>query len=398
MLQRAIHPAKLVLSWIPVAAISIGVLLANGCVPKAMDTQNSAVKTTDIAHSSVKWQSIGNCWLYAVAGWTESVSMVNGKAVDFSESYLTYLYFEEQLLRNPNIKELVTGGSWYEGSRLILKYGLMLEGDFIPSEANQACSLTQGKALATINKALASGEVRANPSPAKIRALLDSAFGVKMSSLKSKIINPASIRLVSVNGSRPAPNLQEELNRWDGEQWYNDQVYSVPQGVPAGPLALNAEHKALLKRVMRAMNDHKPVLITWFVDFNAASNGIFSLETLVKAGKPGRQGGHITVLEDYVAHGVDPQTGKRFQTTEGENSPELKRLAAEYGSIDYFVVKNSWGGADRPDRPSYMHDNELGFTRLNANYIFGSIPVAPTETSRPRNTSVLNEFIMPANY
>jgi len=323
--------------------------------------------------------------------------MVNGMKADYSESYLTYLYFEEQILENPNIREIQTGGFWESGAELMLKHGLMLEGDFIPKEQAFTCSVVQGKALQVINAALASGSIKSNPSPANIRKLMNSAFGVNLDSLKSHVINTADVKLASVNGSKPAPTLRDELLRWSGTRWQNSAIYTLPQQVPVGPLALSSQNQQLLRQVMRALNDHKPVVMNWFVDFNAMVAGTFSIENLIKAGKAGRQGGHMTVIEDYVAHGVDPRTGKPFQTTEGENSPELKRLAAEFGVIDYFVVKNSWGGADRTDRSSYVHDKEAGFTRLNASYIFGAIPALAT-TGKDYLTTGLSEFIMPRGY
>ena len=54
-------------------------------------------------------------------------------------------------------------------------------------------------------------------------------------------------------------------------------------------------------------HDRQPVVITWSVDFNALENqagerqGSFNLTTLREAGRPGGQGGHMTVLEDYAA-------------------------------------------------------------------------------------------------
>jgi hypothetical protein len=171
--------------------------------------------------------------------------------------------------------------------------------------------------------------------------------------------------------------------------------------MPKGPFQLNVENKALLKRVKKALNARKPVVMSWYVDFNAMDeNGIFSIETLKKAGVPGRQGGHMTVIEDYVAHGIDPATGKAFKTTEGTVTAELKKLALEYGEIDYFVVKNSWGGQERNDRASYTHDKKKGFTRLEASYIFGAMPTVNEETGKPDGgvSGGLNEFILPAGY
>ena len=65
--------------------------------------------------------------------------------------------------------------------------------------------------------------------------------------------------------------------------------------------------RASLKRVQEALHASAPVVITWDVEFNAMENGnnerrgSFNKKTLEEAGKPGRQGGHMTVLEDYAA-------------------------------------------------------------------------------------------------
>ena len=113
---------------------------------------------------------------------------------------------------------------------------------------------------------------------------------------------------------------------------------------------------------MRALNDGEPVVLEWFVDFNAMDyRGIFSLDQLAYNGV-GRQGFHQTVIEDYVVELVDPQTGEVYgEIGEGEVSEEQQELAVRHGRFKYLIVKNSWG-ANRPDRGSYTVDGEKGFS------------------------------------
>src|SRR5262245_1995913 len=55
---------------------------------------------TDVNQSDVKRQSIGNCWLYATASWSESLNKSatpNDPIPNFSESYWTYWHWFEQI-------------------------------------------------------------------------------------------------------------------------------------------------------------------------------------------------------------------------------------------------------------------------------------------------------------
>ena len=63
-------------------------------------TQTSSLDTVNIPHSSVKWQSIGNCWAYAALGWVESMLLRGPELVqpNFSETYVTYPHYELQLM------------------------------------------------------------------------------------------------------------------------------------------------------------------------------------------------------------------------------------------------------------------------------------------------------------
>lgn len=386
------------------APLLIGTALAfssMACVNRTFQpTSKSGITTTNIRHTPPKWQSIGNCWLYAVIGWSESLAMYNGRKEDFSESYLTYHYFAEQLLRYNDSSQINTGGTWFKARDLILNYGLMREGDFLPNENGQTYSTTQKTALDYINKSMTSGKLSTDRSEQSVYAELDAAFGVNMNSLKTKVINANEVQVANKRGNAPTKTLLQELNNWTSIYWDLPEAYNDVTQLPKGPFALSKENADLLKRVKRALNDRKPVIMSWYVDFNALDNsGIFSMENLIAKRKPGRQGGHMTVIEDYVAHGTNPATQQPFTTPEGSTSAELKKLALEYGEIDYFVVKNSWGGAERLDRSSYVHDNEKGFTRLNASYIFGAMPMTDEDGATNGGIATsLTEFILPAGY
>lgn len=57
----------------------------------------------------------------------------------------------------------------------------------------------------------------------------------------------------------------------------------------------------IVTRVQRALQDRQPVIISWYVDFAALdAQGRF----FAPPAQPGRQGGHMTVLEDYQINEV----------------------------------------------------------------------------------------------
>src|SRR5688572_21218984 len=121
------------------------------------------------------------------------------------------------------------------------------------------------------------------------------------------------------------------------------------------------------------MHRAQPVIITWFVDFKAMENGegeprgSFNMTTLGEAG-PGRQGGHMTVLEDYQARlpdGTLLRAGVTLDRQDPEQAALLERALDSGTEVLFLRVKNSWGAA-RPDRafapgmPGY-HDLYLDY-------------------------------------
>lgn len=364
----------------------------------------SSTKTVNIPHTSVKWQSIGNCWAYAAAGWIESMMLRTGEqdVLDVSETYITYRHYEQQLAYTFS-EELETGGTFQQATRLILTYGLMSEADFAPDEANSTKSIRQKTATDILNESIAFGPLSRSRSKSVVRAELDRAFGVNMQELESKIIDPGSI-LVSTGRGR-TEKLSNVMANWREVSWPID-FRSYPEsplpGMSARPIRnadATEEQIALLRRAMRALNAGYPVVLNWFVDFNGMDQeGIFSLESLQEKGL-GRQGYHSTVAEDYTAEGFDPFEGRYFTTPEGEVSDSLKTTAARFGIPTSFIIKNSWGGAERLDRNSYLKDGEKGYHKLKTNYLFAFIPQLNEETQNFQGfTTGLNGIILPPGF
>jgi hypothetical protein len=364
---------------------------------------SSSLETVNLPHTSVKWQSIGNCWAYAAIGWVESM-MLRNEALgqpNFSETYITYRHYELQLT-DTSLQELQTGGSFQEAAEITARYGLINEGDFAPEEANASKSERQKKATNYLNESLKTGILSQTRNPNAIRAELDTAFGVKLDLVKDKIISASSIN-VGVGRGAVAP-LDEVMLSWREVYWpvayedYPDARISKPRPQWNGEMT-DAQIR-VMRRVMRAMNANYPVVINWFVDFRAMDQkGMFGLKTLAEYQGSGRQGYHSTVLEDYVAEGIDPMTNLPFETPEGETTDEAKSLAARFGMVKSLIVKNSWGGSERIDRPSYQRDGEKGYHKLGIDYLLAFLPRYEENSDEFQGyTTGVNGFLLPPGF
>lgn len=380
--------AQAVRAW-PILRLSLGLTLAPFAVTAACSSEPKTASkplVTDVAHSQVKNQSIGNCWLYAAAAWAESLHLAaTGEEVDLSESYWTWWHFYDQMVGNANITALQTGGWWGTSNGLISKHGYLLEGEFIEEEASISRSARQQAATSYINQQLQTGgalATAASRTPENVRAQLDLAFGTDMASAEA-MARPASGLVV---GKKPNGSPISLLDVAGGDQALAWRQYNYPvvtgQTTPIAPIT-HASRKALLKRVMKALNDRQPVVMTLMIDFNAwdKPTGTFDLSTLEAATQTGQQGGHMLVLEDYAVDNV-PGVGS---IEEGDVSDELKAKALE-GDLRHLVVKNSWStgvtnGYHRFTR-GYL-DAQLGWKNAN-----GALDYYTT----------LGSFILPPGY
>jgi hypothetical protein len=364
---------------------------------------------TDVEHTAVERQSIGNCWLYAQATWAESMSLsATGEELDISQSYWTYWHWFDQVTGFFQPSEIQTGGFQFTAHQIVRDRGLMLEENFVPEDALSEMSDRQAAALSAINAALASGELQGADgvrvreifddawglSP-EVRAQLDRAFGADgeqtlrqgASVEGTAILDPATVQVrytERFGGQTQAvdASLLDAISGWSEVRY------------PFGDTA----RRDFLRRVQLALHDRQPVVLTWDVDFNALENsdperqGSFNLTTLSEAGRPGGQGGHMTVLEDYAAETAEfglLEAGVTLDPDDPAGAARLEAALRADSQITLLRTKNSWG-ASRPDRefaPGFP-----GYHDLWMDYLNGPIPFCPDATD-PTNETCAGESV-----
>ncbi len=414
------------LSFGALVAIGLGAG-AMGCSAVAVDgeVEEEGVSVDDITQTTdtkVKRQSIGNCWLYAVASWVEAINKrQTGTDLNTSESYWTYWHWFEQLANGRGSTEISTGGSYGTAAGLIDRYGIMTEKDFIPEETEAEMSARQSSALDTINASLKNGALKdpaVRTDRAKVRAELDKAW---------RLTPEVVTKLNNVFGAGVTRTLDRSFtNRQPG----NSVLRARDLEVRLFNFATNRENKATLKdaigtgswvrsgpkafheenypssadgrrkfqiAVQQSLHAGVPVIISWKVDFNALSTDAkFSIEELTRRG-PGRQGGHMTVATDYQVKLVD---GKLLKAGENVTDTNLLRSALEPAAqVEFFRVKNSWG-AIRPDR--WLEAAKPGYHDLTTGYMNGPIKECTEKNGTsdpndcPRNVSPWWDAVLPA--
>jgi len=415
------------------SASAVGCAAEPGSGDEATDeeTGSSTDDITQVDHSKVKRQSIGNCWLYAATSWLEALNKAaTGTEANTSESWLTYWHWYEQLANGRAGSEISTGGSYATAADLIVRYGITLEKDFIASEADAEMSNRQSSALNAVNAQLKNGgplkDAITRRDRKAIRAELDKAWGLDAATVArinnvfgesvtrtldrstaavrataaNKIIAPKDFTVQLKDPTTKQPiraTLADALGRSSGGWW-------APR---EGKLAWNEVNypsdtrgrREFWKRVQRALHDGQPVITSWKVDFNAlSSSSVFSFAELQRRG-PGRQGGHMTVMHDYQAE--VPGVGL-LKAGEQATREQMDKALSDDTKLVFVRVKNSWGGI-RPDRwneaaiPGY-HDLELAY--LNGPIKECSTEDAPTNpaTQCTRQVTPLWDVVLPAGY
>jgi hypothetical protein len=384
---------------------------------------------TQVSHTKVKRQSIGNCWLYAATSWAEALNKrATGQEKNTSESWLTYWHWFEQIANGGASNEISTGGSYGTAADLMVRYGLMMEGDFIPSEVEAEMSSRQSSALNKINDSLKNGVLKdaaARRDRKVVRRELDLAWGLDAQVVRrinavfgdgvartldrsTAASNAAAANKVITPKSFPAKlkdpqsgqlingTLADALGRSTG--WF---------GPREGRLAWNevnypydaTSRRAFWKRVQKALHDEMPVVTSWKVDFNAlSSQSVFSMAELQRRG-PGKQGGHMTVFHDYQAE--VPGVGL-LKAGERATEAQMQAALADGTKIQFMRVKNSWGGI-RPDR--WETAAIAGYHDLEMAYLNGPIKECPEDPSGivdpsrcTRDVTPLWDVVLPAGY
>ncbi len=401
---------------------SLSAASAMGCATEVDDeaTTNDENEIVNVPQTDVERQSIGNCWLYAHASWIESMNKsATGADFDVSQSYWTYWHWFDQIAGGFS-SEISTGGNWTTANNIIKKYGLMAEKDFIFADTLNEMSSRQATALDALNASLKSGALKdsaARRDKKKVRQEMDRAWGLsaEQSAMLDRVFGSTVTRTFASSASNAGTSI---LRAQDF-----DVSYSPGPGQPLVRRKLTQamnewrqvyysgfDRRGFLLRVQKALHAEQPVVITWFVDFNAMENGqnerrgSFNMTTLNQYG-PGRQGGHMTVLEDYQAKLSDGTVLKAGVTLD-PNKPADKRLLDRAldpsTDVQFLRVKNSWGAA-RPDRA--FAPGMPGYHDLYLDYLNGPVKRCTTNaagetdtTNCPYDQTPLQNVVLPPGY
>jgi hypothetical protein len=423
--------------WLTIASmLALAAVTTVGCAADERDdaamgdeTGSATDDITQVSHTKVKRQSIGNCWLYATASWYEALNKAaTGVEKNTSESWLTYWHWYEQLANGRASNEISTGGSYGTAAGLINRYGIVMEDDFIAGEAEAEMSKRQSTALEKVNASLKSGALKeaiTRRDTLAIRKELDAAWGLDPVVSKridtvfgaavtrtldrsayasgraasNKIIRakdfPAQLK-DPTTGTKVNVSLQDAIGKSSG--WYGPREGKFAWNEADYPFDA-AGRRAFWKRVQRALHDGQPVITSWKVDFNAlSSKSVFSFDELQRRG-PGRQGGHMTVLHDYQAE--VPGLGL-LKAGEPATADQMTQALADGTTIQFVRVKNSWGGI-RPDR--WSEAAVPGYHDLEMKYLEGPIKECSegadgkTDTTKcTRSVTPLWDVVLPAGY
>ena len=391
------------------------------------ETGSSTDDITQVNHSKVKRQSIGNCWLYAAAGWLESLNKAEtGQEQNTSESWQTYWHWFDQIANGSSGTEISTGGSYVTAIELINRYGIVLEKDFIAAESEAEMSNRQSSALAAINESLKNGALKdraARRDRKLVRKELDRAWQLDTATVQ---------RIDTVFGADVTKTLDRAYAaRAPGNQIIRSKDFPVKLKDPQsgqltratladaigsgsglwspreGRFAWNEvnypsdarSRRDFWKRAQKALHDGMPVIMSWKVDFNAlTSQSVFSLAELQRRG-PGRQGGHMVLMHDYEAE--VPGIGL-LKAGEPATADQMQAALSDDTKIKFVRIKNSWGGI-RPDR--WQTASIAGYHDLEMAYLNGPIkeckelPDGNTDPNDcPREVTPLWDMVLPAGY
>ena len=350
------------------ASLVLGAFAAgcSGEAPSANEDISLADEAvTDVNHSSVKRQSIGNCWIYATIGWAESLNKsATGVEQNYSESYLTFWsWFDRLTTGQVTGSELSTGGSFGYGTTLLGKFGLVAEGDFIADEATAEMSARQKAALTYINQSLKTGALKtstARKSRATVKAELVKAWGLtpavvaKLDGLfgsdfsKNLTTTSSGKLVVSTTGTiakRPSDIAAQYTKGAGLAPTKTTLAAAISDWRVAYYPTTTSARRTFQQRIQRALHDAQPVIVSWTVDFNALDDkGAFRGIPAT----PGHQGGHLTMLDDYEITNV-PGFGTLAAGKLETRKAALEAALSSSAKITFFRTKNSWG-ISRADR------------------------------------------------
>lgn len=379
------------------SALALSSLAVTGCSDEGGDDSQSQ-DVGDAKNSKVERQAIGNCWLYATASWVEGIRMWHLEQAepgapepDLSQSYWTMWHWFDEIVDGAAWTEISTGGNTWTANDIIRKRGLMSEEDFVKEDVTSEMSSRQSSALAKINDEIKNGRLKESQSrndpelvlsvlmdawqlEDEVREQILATFGADGSntlefggSTEGTKIVAASDYLVAYPERETDPsaptlretNLDEAIGEW--------RTVRYP-GSASG-------RRDFQIRVQKTIHDGVAAIVTWDVDFNAMEGrpgdlqGSFNMTTRNELG-PGRQGGHMTVFEDYAVETEEfglLEAGVTLDPADPEDAAKLDAALDLTSEVKFFRIKNSWGAFrdDRSSAPGFPGYHDLYMDYMN---------------------------------
>ncbi|MFO0675238.1 MAG: hypothetical protein U0169_01810 [Polyangiaceae bacterium] len=384
-------------TFAPLALASAALMAQAGCSSGGeAPVSESSDAIVDLPASKIRNQSIGNCWAYAVAGWTESLHKARtGQELNLSESYWTYWRFFESIVSNPGSNELQGGYGVDDTFALIRKYGYMSEGTFISEEIDDVTSSRQKDAEAALKTSLKEGAL-STPEARKDRAI------VRAEMEKAWKLSPAvADQLARVFGA----TYQWTFDNWGMDTagtfihspkdlpvaWREYSRSSMREDTLAGVISRwsrydypkdPAKRRPFQKRIQRALHDKNPVLMDWNVAWSQYDNQ-YTFKDLPK-GAVKRPAGHVSYFADYEISNVlgygTLKAGKE------ETRPEaLTNSLRDAAHIEFFRIKNSWGTDGNTAAP--------GFYDLHMSYLDGPLKGCDEKEDKTLDETKCDDYV-----
>jgi hypothetical protein len=373
------------------STVALGACVLAACAAPSPSTQATGDdEIVGVPQTDVERQSIGLSWLWSYAGW---VKTMHGTAdLDPSPAYWAYWHWFDQIASGYGTT-IATGGNWDTANRIVLKYGLMSDRAFLAG-GDPDGGARERAALAAIDDSLASGplsSVVTRRDRLAVRRELDRAWGLApdVSASLDLVFGDHVTRTFLPIGSEQADTTGSPVLRAEDVA----VAYTMAPKAVSTQRHLSdamrewrvvyfeaAQSDAYLARIEAAVADAQPVLLTWFVDFDALEVrnngrlGSFNLGTLDELG-PGTQGGHTGIVEVVV---TDPSA-----------------------RVQALRVPNAWGSA-HPDRaflPGMPDKHDLWLDYLVSPIKRCVVRDGSTDTSSCPYTQVpLQDVVLPPGY
>jgi hypothetical protein len=282
----------------------------------------------------------------------------------------------------------VTGG-WSQATKVIGKYGWVEEAAFIPGdESSDGLSKAQRCMTIYVEKSFKDKTGLfsvTQPSDSMIHEELKKAFscdGRFILDAERSFADRHSAEATILRKDGVSVSLASLLkDSIEVQNPASDALRSMPAEDLDAPI--RDKMKAYEKRIKRALNDHQPLILGFYMSFDVIDNeGRIYLEDLSAIDNATDFGGHMVLLNDYTVRASD---GEEI-LAEGELDDAAKAQALE-SDLDFLIAKNSWG-VGRPGK-DWLGD---GYTRISWAYLSTRYP----SNSGPK--AVLKSIIFPPGY